>query len=336
MCSGGNTSVLAPTHYSSLRFQSTPAATSTLRAVQVIALSRLDPVTGAVAALPSGLQGADPVPGTGPPAACSGVVVGVHFLFQYKPAVSAVGVGAQISDISLSLVIADVVMPASGEPLVLDMSFSITWANASVPAAALQLAALCQSNNATKYLEQLLGDLLQQLQDGQVMLGVWGNADPVNVKQWVAVQTTPLPATFDMQWDNESNTCYNLVTGFDLKILTGVAYATNNLQSKVLYAQLCFQFASWSFNAALSATQQSFPMTFTVKFIPKRQQTPTVALKPAPPLLAPLPPDLFYPFLTSNAAAIGAGAAFGWQQMMALGVGLVLLVQEGAASFSLW
>lgn len=165
----------------------------------------------------------------------------------------------------------------------------------------------------------------------QVMLGAWGNADPANVKQWVSVQTTPLPATFDMQWDNASNTCHDLVTGFDLKILTGVAYATNNLQSKVLYAQLCFQFASWSFNPASAASQQSFPMTFSVKFIPKRQPAAAVALKPAPPLLAPLPPDLFYPFLTSDAATT-APAAFGWQQMMVpLLISLVLLVQGAGA-----
>jgi hypothetical protein len=67
------------------------------------------------------------------------VVIGVHFLFQYKPLANA-GVGAQISDVSLSLVIADVAMQASGEPLVLDTSFSISWANASVPAAALQVS----------------------------------------------------------------------------------------------------------------------------------------------------------------------------------------------------
>ncbi len=42
-------------------------------------------------------------------------------------------------------------------------------------------------------------------------------------------------------------------------------------------------------------------MTSTVTFISKEQQMDTNTQKPAPPLLAPLPEDIFYPFVTSGA-----------------------------------
>ncbi len=45
-----------------------------------------------------------------------------------------------------------------------------------------------------------------------------------------------------------------------------------------------------------------FPMTSTVTFISKEQEMETDVQKPYPPLLAPLPEDIFYPFITTGAS----------------------------------
>lgn len=64
------------------------------------------------------------------------VVVEAHFLMR---AATDPDTGAlQVSAVQLSLVLADVSMPTAG-PLVVDTSFSVTWANATVPEAALQV-----------------------------------------------------------------------------------------------------------------------------------------------------------------------------------------------------
>jgi PleD family two-component response regulator len=64
------------------------------------------------------------------------VVVEAHFLMR---AATDPDTGAlQVSAVQLSLVLADVSMPAAG-PLVVDTAFSVTWANATVPEAALQV-----------------------------------------------------------------------------------------------------------------------------------------------------------------------------------------------------
>lgn len=64
------------------------------------------------------------------------VVVEAHFLMRSStdPDTGAL----MVSAVQLSLVIADVAMPAAG-PLVLDTAFSVQWANATVPDAALQV-----------------------------------------------------------------------------------------------------------------------------------------------------------------------------------------------------
>jgi tectonic-1/3 len=135
----------------------------------------------------------------------------------------------------------------------------------------------------------------------QVVLGIWGNADSTRVNQWVPVQSSGWPPGTDLDWDEATATCSNVITGFDINIVTGIAFASGNLQSKVLYAQVCFSFGSWSFNQMAGQSLQVFPLQFTASFVPKQQQQPALSLKPAPPLIAPLPPDLFYPFLTSAA-----------------------------------
>lgn len=65
------------------------------------------------------------------------VVVEAHFLMR---AATHPETGAlQVSAVQLSLVLADLSMPTAG-PLVVDTAFSVTWANATVPEAALQVS----------------------------------------------------------------------------------------------------------------------------------------------------------------------------------------------------
>lgn len=138
------------------------------------------------------------------------------------------------------------------------------------------------------------------------MLGIWGNADPANTNQWVALKSSNWPPALDLEWDEATSTCNNVVSGFDLNVFTGIAWAAGNLQSKVLYGQICFRHGSWSFNEMTGASLQAFPLQFTASFVPTEQQQPVLELKPAPPLVLPLPPDLFYPFLTNRAAQLPA------------------------------
>lgn len=111
-------------------------------------------------------------------------------------------------------------------------------------------------------------------------------------------------------------TCGGVVL-LQVQLLTGVAYSESNLQAKLLYASACFSYSSWIFDRLNGPNLQLFELHFHVSFVPKTGQQPAMSVKPAPPLIAPLPPDLFYPFLTSGAAAQRGGLSA--QQWLLLG-----------------
>jgi hypothetical protein len=67
---------------------------------------------------------------------CIQAVVEAHFLM--RAATDAETGALQVSAVQLSLVLANLAMPAAG-PLVVDTSVSVTWANATVPEAMLQV-----------------------------------------------------------------------------------------------------------------------------------------------------------------------------------------------------
>lgn len=116
-----------------------------------------------------------------------------------------------------------------------------------------------------------------------------------------------------------------------VRLLSGVAFSESNLQSKLLYASACFTHGSWAFDRLNGPALQLFELQFRVSFVPKAGQQPAMALKPTPPLIAPLPPDLFYPFLTSAAGVprVGAGG-MGLQQWVVMGA-LVWVAHAAAA-----
>lgn len=155
----------------------------------------------------------------------------------------------------------------------------------------------------------------------QVLLGMWGNSDPNNIKHWLPLVTTDWPPSADLQWDEATTTCRNMATGLNVRLLTGVAYSDGNLQSKLVYAGACFSYGSWAYDRLNGPLLQLFELHFTVSFVPKAGQQPVMAVKPAPPLIAPLPPDLFYPFLTSGAPHTSSRrAGMSGQQWMLLAV----------------
>lgn len=77
---------------------------------------------------------------------------------------------------------------------------------------------------------------------------------------------------------------------------------------QVLYARLCFKTGTWNYREDGPAVQ-NFYLTFNTTFKPLPQEALETS-RPAPPLVVPLPADLFYPFVTSEAQ--GRGGATPW------------------------
>lgn len=161
------------------------------------------------------------------------------------------------------------------------------------------------TDTLTGLLEKYLGPpYLTDINGSKIAVGVWGNSDYTNVdNEWVILKPSKDPRA--LSWDETRGSCANVLSGFDITFYTGVTYATNNLQSKILRAQVCFSYSTWEFDLSADATvPQSFRMQFTASFVAQAQPAPTTVVKPTPPLAAPLPPDLFYPFLPSTSGVV--------------------------------
>lgn len=102
-------------------------------------------------------------------------------------------------------------------------------------------------------------------------------------------------------YDATTRTCKDVVTGFSYRFLTGVAYSSANLQTKVLYASVCFKYGNFTWDDPNDlTTPQNFPLTFGAAFVPKAPVGKVLAQKPEPPLFEPLPEDIFYPFVKAS------------------------------------
>lgn len=152
----------------------------------------------------------------------------------------------------------------------------------------LRGAALANSATAT-YIDSLL--------TGDVVAGVWGNSDWRDIRQWVNMTAAvPDPPT----WNGATRTCSGVVTGFSYQVRTGVAFAANNLQSKVLHVRPCFAVGTLRFPAAFpNSTDAKFYLDLGATFVPKGDQKKQARSRPVPPLLINLPKDIFYPFVAS-------------------------------------
>jgi hypothetical protein len=102
-------------------------------------------------------------------------------------------------------------------------------------------------------------------------------------------------------WDATNKVCSNVMTGIDFRLLTSVAYSSNNLQSKILYASACFTTGTWKWTepTASATLTQAFPLTFSASFVPKTPSGRVSAQKPMPPLYVPISEDIWYPFVKS-------------------------------------
>jgi tectonic-1/3 len=177
-------------------------------------------------------------------------------------------------------------------------------ASCSVALSRPQLAALCGGGDAAAALRGVAGGAAGALLDaaiaGTARLGVWGDSDPAAPAEWVplAVAGWPPPAP---AWSSAEGRCSGVATGYEIKIATGASASASNPQRKLLRAQLCVTLGEWRYDArapgGAGGGLQQFPLRFGARFAAAGQGAPAAALRPAPPLVAPLPPDLFYPFL---------------------------------------
>lgn len=125
-------------------------------------------------------------------------------------------------------------------------------------------------------------------------IGRFGDSYGVKSQDWVKLNRE---SPSDSEWDDDSDTCSNVVLGARLEFITSSYGARVDLQHQIIGARLSFERGTWRYGQApkqlytVAVTFVQVPAESIVEFVPD-----------APTLFAPLPDDVFYPFTTATGA----------------------------------
>jgi hypothetical protein len=155
-------------------------------------------------------------------------------------------------------------------------------------------------------------------------VGMYGNADPLRPWEWVSMS---LPAALPGApiWNPRTSTCSGLLAGVDVEFLTIGTGEARNPQSKIVGARVRYVTDTWRFTresarAVGDLDGDSVTQPFLLRTTVSWKALPQVTMDyvpPVPPVIPPLPADLFYPFISvnsggdeANTASSAAGAPF--------------------------
>lgn len=181
------------------------------------------------------------------------------------------------------------------------------------------------------------------LSEGYV--GIYGNADPLDLSQWYSLGLTG-SITTNKAWDDSTSTCSNVISGMHYKFLVAKSGEKYNPQMKIVAASVSYSTSSWVlrlesdktsnimicnisiFIIALSlrtpypdnTTTQSFGLITTVSFIDEANQNPQSYVPPSPPVLFQVPSDVFYPFQQNSGSSLQISSLFSGISIMIAGV----------------
>jgi hypothetical protein len=124
-------------------------------------------------------------------------------------------------------------------------------------------------------------------------LGTFGNADPLDVSQWMKMTFEGQPNSPSL--DETEQSCSFLTTSLHIEILISKVGSTQMPQNKIIGARAHYDTERVVFSAEVGGTQEILLQT-TVSFITmeSKQQEPLASAPP--PVLWSVPWDVFYPF----------------------------------------
>jgi tectonic-1/3 len=161
----------------------------------------------------------------------------------------------------------------------------------------------CTPDQATTYADTTSGiPHFLSLPTADQYVGQYGNADPLDVSQWLKMSVRA--TTANSNWNANTGVCKNMKSGLHYKFLVASSGEKGFPQSKIVAAEVEQVVSDWYSNVPNDDTvsTQTFPLTVTVSFIHKDSTDLEGYVPPAPPVLFKVPHDVFYPFFMSPAA----------------------------------
>lgn len=137
-------------------------------------------------------------------------------------------------------------------------------------------------------------------------IGTIGGADPLKSWHWLPL-SAPATAPPAAAYDATTGTCTGVVTGIDVALLTAPTGQVGHPQERIVAARWSYATDTWKWGretgggAAGSTASQPFTLRSTVTWVSMAASIQDFT-PPAPPVVPPLPADLFYPFVSSTSA----------------------------------
>ena len=132
-------------------------------------------------------------------------------------------------------------------------------------------------------------------------IGAYGNADPLDVTQWITITPASISG-FARKWNDQLGVCSGMITSLDIRFLVAYTAEVTNPQNKIIAAAIDYGTSDWVLNLSPydNVTQQAFPLAVTVSFVFEQQQQQQEYYLPPPPVLFTVPYDVFYPFISGS------------------------------------
>ena len=133
------------------------------------------------------------------------------------------------------------------------------------------------------------------------VVGVYGNADPLDKNQWIAISQPVLGAA--RVWNDITGTCLNMVSGLHFKFVVAKTGEKSNPQNKIVSAQASYSMRDWVSRVPYEdqVSLQAFSLSVTVSFVFREYSDFVGYAPPPPPRLFSLPRDVVYPFNIAHA-----------------------------------
>lgn len=137
-------------------------------------------------------------------------------------------------------------------------------------------------------------------------IGTIGGADPLKAWHWLPL-SAPATAPPAAAYDASTGTCTGIVTGIDVALLTAPTGQVGHAQERIVAARWSYATDTWRWSRETgggstgAAATQPFTLRSTVTWVSMAANIQDFT-PPAPPVVPPLPADLFYPFVSSTSA----------------------------------
>lgn len=136
------------------------------------------------------------------------------------------------------------------------------------------------------------------------VVGIFGNADPLDSTQWIDIDVKAASAGDAASWDELRGTCTHAITSVNYRFLWAFVGAHTNPQPKIIAARIEFGTEDLVFHSdgTSAAREESFPLQTTVTF-KQRTKGYDHYTPPSPPVAVSVPYDLWYPFKIESAGS---------------------------------